>query len=62
MFPGIQGTTLFRRHVSEFRIGQQRFGKPNPMELAFRGSHTASERTALLFHMLGGAEQRLVHV
>lgn len=33
-------------HMHEFRIGQQRFGKSDPMEQALGGSRTASERTA----------------
>jgi len=31
-------------HMHEFRIGQQRFGKPDPMERALGGPRTASER------------------
>lgn len=46
-------------HMHEFRIGQQRFGKPNPMEQAFGGPRTASERTPRLFSVLGRGEQRL---
>ena len=42
-------------HMHEFRIGQQRFGKPNPMEQAFGGPRTANERTARLFSVLGRA-------
>jgi hypothetical protein len=42
-------------HMHEFHIGQQRFGKPNPMEQAFGGPRTASERTARLFNVLGRA-------
>jgi hypothetical protein len=40
-------------HLHEFRIGKQRFGKPDPMERAFGGPRTASERTARLFAVLG---------
>jgi Plasmid pRiA4b ORF-3-like protein len=40
-------------HMHEFRIGQQRFGKPDPMEQTFRGPRTTSERTARLFSVLG---------
>jgi Plasmid pRiA4b ORF-3-like protein len=45
-------------HMHEFRIGQQRFGKPAPMEQAFGGSRTASERNARLFNVLAGREQK----
>src|SRR5258708_32969578 len=40
-------------HMHEFRIGKQVFGTPNPMEQAFDGAHTASERTARLCDVLG---------
>jgi len=42
-------------HLHEFRIGRQRFGKPDPMERTFGGPRTASERTARLFSVLGRA-------
>ena len=42
-------------HLHEFRIGRQRFGKPDSMEQTFGGSRTASERTARLFSVLGRA-------
>jgi hypothetical protein len=45
-------------HLHEFRIGQQRFGKPDPMEQAFGGPRTASERTARLFNVLDRAGPR----
>jgi len=48
-------------HMHEFRIGQQRFGKPDPMEQAFGGSRTASERTARLFNVLGRAGTKAVY-
>ena len=48
-------------HMHEFRIGRQRFGKPNPMEEAFGGSRTASERTARLFSVLGRARAKAVY-
>jgi Plasmid pRiA4b ORF-3-like protein len=48
-------------HMHEFRIGQQRFGTPDPMERAFGGSHTASERTAPLFSVLGRAGIKAVY-
>jgi hypothetical protein len=48
-------------HMHEFRIGPQRFGKPDPMEQAFGGPRTASERTARLFHVLGRAGTKAVY-
>jgi pRiA4b ORF-3-like protein len=48
-------------HMHEFRIGQQRFGKPDPMEQAFGGSRTASERTARLFSVLGRVGAKAVY-
>ena len=48
-------------HMHEFRIGQQRFGTPDPMEKAFGGSRTASERTARLSNVLGRAGIKAVY-
>jgi hypothetical protein len=48
-------------HLHEFRIGTQRFGKPGPMEQAFGGPRTASERTARLFHVLSKAGTKAVY-
>lgn len=48
-------------HMHEFRIGQQRFGKPDPMERAFGGPRTASERTARLFNVLDRAGAKAVY-
>jgi len=48
-------------HMHEFRIGQQRFGTPDPMEKAFGGSRTASERTARLWNVLGRAGIKAVY-
>lgn len=48
-------------HMHDFRIGQQRFGKSDPMEQAFGGSRTASERTARLFNVLGRAGTKAVY-
>jgi hypothetical protein len=48
-------------HMHEFRIGQQRFGTPDPMEKALGRSHTASERTARLFSVLGRAGVKAVY-
>ena len=48
-------------HMHEFRIGQQRFGKPDPMERAFSGPRTASERTTRLFSVLDRAGAKAVY-
>jgi hypothetical protein len=48
-------------HMHDFRIGQQRFGKPDPMEQAFGGARTASERTARLFSVLGRVGAKAVY-
>jgi hypothetical protein len=48
-------------HMHDFRIGQQRFGKPDPMEQAFGGPRTASERTARLFSVLGRVGAKAVY-
>jgi hypothetical protein len=48
-------------HMHDFRIGQQRFGKPDPMEQAFGGVRTASERTARLFSVLGRVGAKAVY-
>ena len=46
-------------HMHEFRIGKQVFGTPNPMEQAFDGPRTASERTARLDGVLGRSRKAL---
>src|SRR5215471_7383047 len=48
-------------HMHEFCIGHQRFGTPDPMENAFGGSRTASERTARLSNVLGRAGIKAVY-
>ena len=48
-------------HMHDFRIGQQRFGTPDPMEREFGGPRTASERTARLFQVLGRAGIKAVY-
>lgn len=48
-------------HMHDFRIGQQRFGKPDPMEQAFGGPRTASERTARLSSVLGRVGAKAVY-
>jgi len=48
-------------HMHDFRIGQQRFGKPDPMEQPFGGPRTASERTARLFNVLGRVGAKAVY-
>ncbi len=39
-------------HLHEFRIGKQRFGRPDPMAQIFGGPRTASEKTAHLSTVL----------
>jgi hypothetical protein len=48
-------------HMHEFRIGQQRFGKPDPSEKLFGGSRTASERSTRLFSVLGRVGTKVVY-
>jgi hypothetical protein len=48
-------------HMHEFRIGKQRFGKPDPLERAFGRPRTASERTARLFTVLDKARAKAVY-
>ena len=48
-------------HRHEFRIGPQRFGTPTPMEKAFGGLRTASERTARLYNVLDRAGIKAVY-
>lgn len=48
-------------HLHEFRIGRQRFGKPDPMERDFGGPLTISERTARLYDVLGRAGVKAVY-
>ena len=48
-------------HMHDFCIGQQRYGKPDPMEQAFGGPRTASERTARLFSVLGRVGAKAVY-
>jgi hypothetical protein len=48
-------------HLHEFVIGKQRFGMPDPMERAFGGLRTASERTARLFDVLGRARAKATY-
>jgi len=48
-------------HMHEFRVGQQRFGKPDPMEQACGGPRTASERTARLVTVLGRVGAKAVY-
>lgn len=40
-------------HVHDFRIGQQRFGIPGPMEDVLGRTGAANERSARLFQILG---------
>ncbi len=48
-------------HMHEFRIGPQRYGTPDPMERAFGGPPTASERTARLFDVLARVGAKAVY-
>lgn len=48
-------------HMHDFRIGQQRYGAPDPMEQVFGGPRTASERTARLFSVLGRVGAKAVY-
>lgn len=48
-------------HMHDFRIGQQRFGQPDPMERVFGGPRTANERTTRLFHVLDRAGIKAVY-
>lgn len=48
-------------HIHEFRVGRQRFGKPDPMEEVLGGPRTASERTARLFSVLGRVGAKAVY-
>lgn len=49
-------------HLHEFRIGRQRFGKPDPTERTLGGPRTASERTVRLFSVLGRAGAKAVYM
>jgi hypothetical protein len=48
-------------HMHEIRIGQQTFGKPDPMEEALGGARTASERTVRLFQVLGRVGAKAIY-
>jgi hypothetical protein len=48
-------------HLHQFQIGQQRFGKPDPMEREFGGPRTASEKTARLSGVLGDARAKAIY-
>src|ERR1700739_2358761 len=39
-------------HLHEFRIGEERYGPPDPMERAFGEPRTASDRAVQLFNVL----------
>ena len=49
-------------HIHEFRVGQQRFGIPDPTDEVFGGPRTASERTARLFSVLGRVGAKAVYI
>jgi hypothetical protein len=48
-------------HPHEFRIGQQRFGEPDPMEGFTGWPEVAAENMAPLFNVLGGAGAKAVY-
>ena len=48
-------------HMHEFRIGPQKFGKPDPMEQVFSGPRTASEQTARLSRVLNRVGTKAVY-
>jgi hypothetical protein len=48
-------------HMHDFRIGQKRFGKPDPDERRMGLSSTSSERTARLFSVLGKIGAKAVY-
>ena len=48
-------------HMHDFRIGQQRFGQPDPTERVFGGPRTANERTARLFQVMDRAGIKAVY-
>jgi hypothetical protein len=48
-------------HMHEFLIGKQRFGKPDPMESFLGRPCTASERTTLLFTVLGRVRAKALY-
>jgi len=48
-------------HMHEFRIGKQRFGKPDPMETFLGGPGTLSERTARLSTVLGKVRAKALY-
>jgi len=48
-------------HMHDFRVGRQRFGQPDPMEAAFGGPRTASERTTHLSDVLARVGSKAVY-
>jgi hypothetical protein len=48
-------------HMHDFRVGRQRFGQPDPMEGAFGGPRTASERTACLSDVLARVGSKAIY-
>lgn len=48
-------------HMHEFRIRKQRFGRPDPMEGAFGGPRTMSERKVRLFEVIGKPRAKAVY-
>jgi hypothetical protein len=48
-------------HMHEFQIDSRRFGKPDPMDTAFGGPTTVSERTARLHAVLGRVGAKAIY-
>lgn len=48
-------------HLHEFRIGNERFGQPDPMDVLSGGPPTRSERTTRLFSVLGRKGAKAVY-
>jgi hypothetical protein len=48
-------------HLHEFRVGEKRFGKPDPSDWFMGPSAVASERTTLLFVVLGKVGAKAIY-
>jgi Plasmid pRiA4b ORF-3-like protein len=49
-------------HMHDFRIGKQRFGKPDPADSLMDMPATANERTVRMFSVLGKVGAKAVYV
>lgn len=49
-------------HLHEFRIGQQRFGTPDPMEDVFSGPRTTNEKTVRLSTVLAAPRAKALYI